>query len=221
MLSLSHCHCRCRGGPLSRTPMLNSHTPCLGNWPTCLPHDPIWRPSVQLVLHLVASIGTDECMRSSCDQHGSVKPACSRDQGRAASTLISALVRPRSPCCHHCRCGRATPPPICIVSPTFQVKPTVVCGSPECGGHAAGAGSPVLPRGVRGDSPVLPRSDSPVLTRGVRSPDSPVLSLVGRSDSPLLDRSDRENSPVAGADPSTSYLDVIPEARGEFTPPWI
>ncbi len=44
----------------------------------------------------------------------------------------------------------------------------------------------------RGEAPASPGSAPSTLPRGVRG-----------------------NSPVAGADPTTSYLDVIPEARGE------
>ena len=46
-----------------RAPLLNSHTPCLGNGQKAAPHDPVWRPPLWSVLHM-ANIGT-------------VKPACS------------------------------------------------------------------------------------------------------------------------------------------------
>ena len=98
-----YCHCpfcRQRRSPPPRTLMLNSHTPCqaIGQYgcPIIL-----WWPPLWSVVHLVANIGTDGCMRPSHDQHGTtlccqvltinghnVEPAFS--SGRP--TLTSALV---------------------------------------------------------------------------------------------------------------------------------
>ena len=44
--------------------------------------------------------------------------------------------------------------------------------------------------------------------------DSPACNHAAHTE-PVSPRGVRGDSPVAGADPTTSYLDVIPEARGK------